>query len=991
MLDRSSILLAQAYHLSVLLFFLQAGTSHLVASEKKSAQPAEQLLKDAYAHIQHGRYAEAAEVYDAAAKQLSDTASKKKEQKLQILRGRIRIDTLTGETAQALNRLKSSLKQSPKQANLHALASKIYYETGDFKNANEHVTRALALNSDEPLAHLIRAHLLTDAGKIDEANQAYRWFVRFYNRAQPEDAETLLLIAEGATQYARWNSVSQIFNFVINSVCPDALKADPLAWEASYLSGSILQEKYNRPEAASEFRAALKTNSEAAIVYVALAHSAIEAREYDKSIVLIERALKINPRLIEAILLRCDLHLINGHYDKALKSAEKAAAINARNQSVLARKAACYLLMDGVLTLEELTSILDHSDNPDHLKAAMSHSPRFTKLATKLLQQNPKPGYFLYELGYLMEMKRQFSFAEYTYLKTKALMPQLSGPKTSLGMLYMSMGKTDLAQQTLNEAFKSDPYHVRVSNMRKVLGVLESYGAISTEHFIIRYDSKADFILGQYMSEYLEEIYPEMVKQFGYEPPGKTQFEIYHNAKGLGAHQWFSARMIGLPWIQTIGASTGAVVALTSPTAMSEPFNWAAVLKHELVHVFTLQQTRYKIPHWFTEALAVRSEGSARPQKFNQLLAERVPKNEIYSLDELDGVFVRPKSSDNWNFAYCQSLLCADFMIEEFGDDALKKLLTAYQNQNSTREAITLCFKINQKEFEKRYHIYLQKIAASLKGYQTKSSISFSDLKQKYEKNQSDLSIAGMYAYQLLLLRKKQEARQIALEVLSKDPKQSQAALTIARLELLSEDMDAALKVLQPAVNLESPNVELLELTGKILLKQAKLKEALSVFQAGHKKYPYQTQWLEGLSHIYDKLNDAGNLESTLIKLIHLDPASGKSMKTLMNLYIDQQKFQQALDWGRQALYVNVLDPEIHQQLAESALKLNQTDLAIREFKMALHLDSKNENARFLMAKLLLDSGKKQEGISELNLLLQQNPDHIQALQLKKKFELKQP
>ncbi len=43
------------------------------------------------------------------------------------------------------------------------------------------------------------------------------------------------------------------------------------------------------------------------------------------------------------------------------------------------------------------------------------------------------------------------------------------------------------------------------------------------------------------------------------------------------------------------------------------------------------------------------------------------------------------------------------------------------------------------------------------------------------------------------------------------------------------------------------------------------------------------------------------------------------------------------------------------------------------------------------MAKLLLDSGKKQEGISELNLLLQQNPDHIQALQLKKKFELKQP
>jgi len=101
-------------------------------------------------------------------------------------------------------------------------------------------------------------------------------------------------------------------------------------------------------------------------------------------------------------------------------------------------------------------------------------------------------------------------------------MPQLSGPKVSLGMLYMQMGKTDLAQQTLDEAFKSDPYHVRVSNMRKVLGVLESYGAIVTEHFVIRYDSKADYILGRYMSDYLEEIYPELVKQFGYEPPGKN-------------------------------------------------------------------------------------------------------------------------------------------------------------------------------------------------------------------------------------------------------------------------------------------------------------------------------------------------------------------------------------------------------------------------------------------------------------------------------------
>ena len=61
------------------------------------------------------------------------------------------------------------------------------------------------------------------------------------------------------------------------------------------------------------------------------------------------------------------------------------------------------------------------------------------------------------------------------------------------------------------------------------------------------------------MAEYLEEIYPELTALFGYEPKQRTQIELYNTAKGVTAHQWFSARMIGLPWVQTIGASTGVI------------------------------------------------------------------------------------------------------------------------------------------------------------------------------------------------------------------------------------------------------------------------------------------------------------------------------------------------------------------------------------------------------------------------------------------------
>src|SRR3954452_4675595 len=107
--------------------------------------------------------------------------------------------------------------------------------------------------------------------------------------------------------------------------------------------------------------------------------------------------------------------------------------------------------------------------------------------------------------------------------------------------------------------------------------------------------------------------------------------------------------MVGLPWIQTVGASTGKIVALASPTESENPFNWARVLKHEFVHILTLQQTRFNIPHWYTEALAVRSEGYPRSVEWNKLLLDRVPKGNLKNLDKLSMAFIRAGNQENWN------------------------------------------------------------------------------------------------------------------------------------------------------------------------------------------------------------------------------------------------------------------------------------------------------------------------------------------------------
>ncbi len=89
-----------------------------------------------------------------------------------------------------------------------------------------------------------------------------------------------------------------------------------------------------------------------------------------------------------------------------------------------------------------------------------------------------------------------------------------------------------------------------------------------------------------------------------------------------------SARMVGLPYLGTVAASTGRIVAIVSPgeTDIHGGYAWARTLKHEMTHVFNLQQTGFNIPHWLTEGLAVYNEKIPRPYRWVLLCAATRPR-----------------------------------------------------------------------------------------------------------------------------------------------------------------------------------------------------------------------------------------------------------------------------------------------------------------------------------------------------------------------------
>ncbi len=899
-------------------------------------------LAAATEHLQRGRYEEAAEAFTDFVKSENEAV------RSAATIGLSRALESQGQYKEAITRLTEIAKPSPA---IFVEAARLQYLIGRFEESAVSCEAALKADADQPLAHLVLARLSTESGDLKRASDEFRWFVRYYNRKQPTDAETLLLVAEGAAEYARWNSNSSIFNFIINTLCVDALKDDPLSWQTHLASGSLLLEKYNRAQALPDLKKALEINPRAAAVIVALGEAALQKHDVAVALTYAEQALRIQDNYVPTLRLMADIALNKQSPDAALLALEEARKTNPFDSETLGRLAATFYLLDvqpGEEADQRLLELLANLDVIDQVN--LKEPSRLEKLLIDVATRNSKPGVFLNAFASTLESRRKYAMAEKLYEHAIRVMPQLSQPKTSLGMLYMQTGRSDQAKQLLDEAFQADPYHVRVSNMRKVLGVLSGYETITTDHFVIRVDSQADKILGEYMAEYLEEVYPELVELYGYEPPQRSVFEIYNNAKGLSAHQWFSARMVGLPWIQTIGASTGMMVALASPTASPQPYNWARVVKHEFVHVLTLQQTHFNIPHWFTEALAVTSEDIQRPAEWNRMLLERVPSGELWSLDELTGIFVRPETPADWQFAYCQSRLYAQYMIETFGKESISRMLDLYRNNVRTTDAIPLVFGMSAEKFDEGYRDFLKRIVENeLGGSVSQSPKSIADLEKEFNAEPDSPATMAAFAHALFKANRRRQARELAEQAFEKNPREPMAAVVLAELELLASDVDEAVAFLEAAFDAESPNADVLGLLAKLRLVQSQPEEAARLYELGRTKFkidqsylPQSGEWLKGLAAAYIQLKEDDKLKDVLESIASLDGDNPVVRRKLAQLADDKGNVVEAGRWAKEALHIDVTDPETHRILAKLHDHEGRPEKAAKEREIAENLENES-------------------------------------------------
>jgi tetratricopeptide (TPR) repeat protein len=911
-------------------------------------------LADARTRLLRGNYEEARALYEAAARDpaLRPAAAV----------GQSRAWQSQGDYDKALAVLDDAIKDSVQHADLHARRAELLYLRGRWADAEKAVEEALALDPGHFAARWVRAQLYRDRGDLKKADAEFRWFVRTYTARSDadkeiKDSDQLLLVGLAGCENARWNNLPDQFQFILTDVLGDALKADKNFWPAEYQAGVLLLEKYNRAEAASAFDKALALNPSAAEALAAKGQAALQKLEFQEAEQFADRALRVDPSLVEALHVKADVYLAAGDLARARAELDKARAVNPRDEATLGRLAAC-------LQVERRADELD-------------------KLVRDVEEYDAKPGRFHLVLAHQLEDRRRFDLAEKHYQKATELWPMLPAARSGLGLLYMRMGREADARPLLEKAFQADTFNVRVANTLKVLRHLERYETTKTPHFELRFDPQSDRYLARYMARYLEEVYADLAAKYDFPLAGPVLVEVFSN------HEMFSGRTVALPDLHTVGACTGRVLAMVSPhgKGVKKPFNWARVVRHELTHIFNLEQTGFHVPHWFTEGLAVVNEGYPRPADWNRLLAEKVAAGDLLTLGTIDLAFVRPRSPQEWQQAYCQGRLYVEYLQKRFGPPAVGALLAAFRDGLGTAAAIDKVCKVGKEQFEKGYREHLQEEVRSLKIKPAGKPLAFIDLQEAYEKDPADPDLTAQLAEQYLVRRRSAEARRLADTVLAKEPGHGLAAYVKARLLLAAGDEDGARGALEAALQQGATEPKLLHALGRAYADAKEFAKAAEVFELGRHAEPEERQWLAELARVYGQAGDKEKQIAALRELLPTDPDDLDGRKQLARRLLDAGRSADAERYARQALEIDVLDRDARRTLGESLLGQKKADAAAEAFAELLEIDAQADDVRLRLAQAYLHGGHKEKARVEIERVLARDPVNAEALGLRKAAE----
>ncbi len=866
-------------------------------------------------------------VYVKAAAEYRALVAKEKQPGKATLR-LIRLYRLTGKHDAAAKLIAKGVALAGKPAAPFMVeAGELALDTGRHDEARKQFTAAagrdrLMIEPQVGLGRLDQA-----VGRIARAQKRFDQIFDDYDpTARQYTSRELVYLAIGIRELAMRSSEvdrTETLRRLINQILPEAFRADKYNHMARWLRGSILLDAYQTSHAKKNFTDALKINPRHPWLRAGL--GMVYAQSYGtlkKAPEEFHRALKVNPKLVDAHEALASLYLNDELYAKADRHIKRALAVNPKRLSTLAVRAGYHLLR--------------------HEK------PAYEKLEKQVLAINPKYGDFYYICSGVIGAQRQFEMGAKLCRKALDLDPKLWHAWISLASNLLRIGKEDEAKKALEVVKKEYFFHVQSRNYLMLLESYNEYIVKKTDHFRIRLHVSENAVLRTLISEFLEGAHKTLSERYGFEPEGPILFEMFDNMDD------FAVRTIGLSGLGALGACFGKVVTMISPKGFGRPFNWSATAWHEFAHVVTLQLSGMRVPRWFTEGLSeyeeyVRDKASVRPM--HHLLYSAYTRGAMRGIRTFNAGFSRPKYGGEVGVCYFQGGLLCRYIAETFGFKKIPQMLRLYAKGKKTPEVIREALGLSLDEFDKQSLAYIKKhVFSKIQVLPSFSEDQLEDLKDELEDEPDDLEIREKLALAYFARRMLSDAEMKAGQVLKRNPKALRAHLVLGRINYGRKNWVKAKHHFETALKLGAKDFHAHLLLGHLYKNVDKNQEmateqwvkakSCNPFYIG-KGSPYHL-----LAVVYKKQGKFDKWIAELEGVIHQSGDNIKNRMEVAKYYQEQKNHLKATRYLTEVVNINPFLPEPEIMLGMNLVLLKKYQRALLHLQIAQQLKPKNQMHR---------------------------------------------
>ena len=655
---------------------------------------------------------------------------------------------------------------------------------------------------------------------------------------------------------------------VLDELFTRAIKNDPNCLDAYLASGDLALAKQDYELAANQYRSAMKRFGKDPDVHFGLA-GAFYQSDRNQMIQSLDAALYINPNHVPSLLLLAEHQIDCENYTGAGELLDRAIAVNPWHPDLWAYRA-----------------VLAHQAND--LEASAKHREK----ALKFWPTNPRVDYLIGR-----KLSQKYCFAEGAAFQRRALKfdSKYLSAKIQLAQDLLRLGDEQEGWTLANEVHTGDAYNIEAYNLSNLNDHLSKFTTLRTGGFVIRMDKREADIYGDMVIDLLNEAKTKLCEKYAAQLDKPVVVELFPEQKD------FAVRTFGMPGGDGfLGVCFGNVITANSPNAQ-RPTNFKALLWHEFCHVVTLNLTHNKMPRWLSEGMSVYEELQRDPtwgQQMNPEYRGMILADKLTPISKLSAAFLSPPTPNDLQFAYYESSLAVEFLIERYGLESIRAILADLAKGEQINEAIS------------------------------KHAGPIEDIEKQFE----------------AFARKR--AGDLAPEVDFEQPKEGQ--LDPANPESLAEWLA------------ENPNnYWALTIYAKALLAASQWEQAKKPLEKLIALYPQYTgddNSYRLLAKAHRQLGETKQERDVLGKLAMISSDASYAYGRLIEIAIAEQDWQSVARYGEKSMAVYPMLAQLHWQLGRAGEELGRDEQAVKSFRRLLLLDPADPaDVNYRLGRLLQD------------------------------------